>query len=58
MTPDERRVLTRAIEELNEAAYQAGQSLNTDDAYDKHLDQHYALGVVHGIIRTIEEEAS
>ena len=55
MNTKQKRAMLAAIEELNEAAYQAGQSLNTDDAYDKHLDQHYALGVVHGIIRTIEE---
>lgn len=58
MNPKQKRAMLTAIEELNEAAYQAGQSLNTDDAYDKHLDQHYALGVVHGIIRTIKGEPS
>lgn len=55
MTPNERRVLSGAIDELNEAAYVAGQSLDTEDSYDEHLDQQLALGVVHGIIRAIRE---
>ena len=56
MNPSQARTLTAAILELNEAAYQAGQALNTDHSLDAHLHQHEALGVVHGIIRAITQE--
>ena len=58
MNPSQARTLTAAILELNEAAYQAGQSLNTDQDHVAHLAQHEALGTVNGIIRALTQETT